>query len=137
MLIERFLEPFCAKFMATSNLADGLYLCGSSKWDVIIVDLRLMDSDTNNTLESIQKIREMQRDAGILVCSGMPVPDLAHKAKIAGADSFIAKSPELYRDDGNALKIAVWVVINHHKTGDRTGSFMQHARLLERAAHAA
>ncbi len=136
-MLKRFLEPYCASFHTARGTEEALALCREHSFDIIILDLVLLDSNVTGTLASIHEIRQLQPDCGILVCSGMPIPDLKDQSLRAGADQFIEKNPALYRNNAKALMMAVWVAVMHHDTNGRNPTFLPHVRALQAMAESA
>lgn len=136
-MLKRFLEPYCAEFHTAQGTEEAMKLCKEHMFDIIILDLNLIDSNVEGTLATIKDIRRLQPDCGILVCSGMPIPDLKERSLKAGADQFIEKNPMLYRNNAKALMIAVWVAVMHHDVGGRNPTFLPHVRALQAMAESA
>lgn len=136
-MLKRFLEPYCAEFNTARGTAEAMRLCREHVFDIIILDLNLIDSNVQGTLDTIRDIRRLQPDCGILVCSGMPIPDLKDQSINAGADQFIEKNPNLFRNNAKALMIAVWVAVMHHDVSGRNPSFLPHVRALQAMAESA
>ncbi len=135
-VLKAFLAPFTSIFMGCQKLSEALELCRKNQFDCIILDLRLLDSDVDGTLASIRGIKELQPDCGMIVCSGAAVPDLKEKSLRAGADTFLEKTPSMFKENAKLLLITVCAAMLHHDGNGRTDSFMPHVRLLESIAKA-
>lgn len=133
-MLKRFLEPYCASFAECGTLGCARSLCRTQIFDLIIADLRLEDSDIDATLDGLREIKQMQPQSGLVVCSGMPLPDLKDRSIMAGADVFIAKTPEIYRDSAMALLMAVNAAMLHKEPAGRGGDFMARVRMLRAIA---
>lgn len=130
-LTKRILGPFASRIDDTARLADALSLIQIRAYDVIILDLRLLDSDKDETIEAIPTIKHAA-NAPIVVATGWPDPNLKERCLRAGADAFVAKN-ELTR----TVLMAVQMAIQNAPEKDREPSFMEHVQLLQRIAKSA
>jgi len=134
-MLKRFLRPYASSFCEAVGVEEAFELCRENTFDCIILDLLLEGSTSvDDTLTRIHELKRLQPDAGLIVCSGMPVPELKEKSLEAGADYFLQKNPEMYRNSAKALLIAVCAAMMHHGITGRTESFMAHTRLLQEIA---
>jgi len=134
-MLKRWLQDYASCFLEASNMDEATLLCSENQFDCIILDLMLeARKGVNDTLSRIQSIKHLQPDAGLIVCSGMPIADLRDMSLKAGADYFLAKNPEMYRDNAKQIMIAVAAAMAHKPKNGRTESFMAHSRLLQRIA---
>lgn len=127
-MLMRFLTPYASSFRVVKTLAEAFTLCQNPRqFTVGILDLTLADSSWKETLNSIREIRRLQPDMRLIVCSGMPVPELREQAITAGADVFLPKDQNLFKGGGKALLIAVNVAMLHATPNE---SFMPHVLSL-------
>lgn len=129
-ILKRFLAPYCESFSECATLAGALEMCRVETFDLVIADLRLEDSDIDATLDGLKTIKQLQPGSGLVVCSGMPIPDLKERSLLSGADVFIAKTPEMYRDSAKALLLAVNAAMLHKEPAGRGDDFMARVRML-------
>jgi len=117
-VLKRFLSPFARSFTVVETLDGAIEACRKEPFDVMILDLSLTDSRWQDTLEAIRTLRGLNSKMRMVVCSGMPVPDLKDQAIKHGADVFLAKDANMYRDGGKALLLAVNVAMMHASPDD-------------------
>lgn len=86
--IDRLDGPAC-EVVACGRLADALEYAGESPPDLVLLDLRLPDSDTAETLDRISAFTA--RGARVVVLSALCTPELAAAAIAAGAADFVEK----------------------------------------------
>ncbi len=88
-LMERFIESTGAKLISTESGIKSIKYCKEdSRIDLVLMDLTLPDIDGYNAISEIKKIRP---GLPIIVQSANAMPEHREKARIAGADDFIAK----------------------------------------------
>jgi len=112
-VLKRFLNPFARSFTVVTTLDGAIEACKKESFDVMILDLSLTDSRWQDTLEAIRTLRGLNQKMRMVVCSGMPVPDLRDQALKYGADVFLPKDANMYREGGKALLLAVNVAMMH------------------------
>lgn len=118
LITRRLLEEVVHRIDDTPTLAGALQLLGEIKYDVVILDLKLLDASRAETISSIPKIKEK---AKVIAISGI---DCRDECLRAGADAFIYKGHD---GGGGALVAAIGAVI----VSDRTGE-TPHVNILER-----
>lgn len=133
-LLRRFLSPYISEFNASGRLSEALALCKSKEFDVILLDLRLLDSNVDTTRSAIRELKELQPDAALVVVSGMPVPNLEELVIMDGADRFVRKDDKLFENNAKALVMAINVALLHHVAAARPESFWPHVKLLREMA---
>lgn len=133
-LLERILHPILTRFDIVKTLAGAMTLAAEHNYDLIILDLRLTDSEIEASIRAIQALKRAG-NAPLIVVTGMPDPTLRQKCLDAGADGFIPKQ-EAYSTSSHALYIAVYAATIHHP-GERSVGFMDKVRILEQLVHAA
>lgn len=92
MLWERSLEPLGFDIRKAANLADAkIQAKRIPPSDLILLDLRLPDSNDASTIASIEELKALNPDCVVLVISGFLTPDLSKLAIEQGAASAIEK----------------------------------------------
>jgi DNA-binding response OmpR family regulator len=117
-LLTRLLQPFATAFCYTKTLQDTLRISKEQDFEVIILDLVLLDVGWQVTLGSIEVIRRYNKKTKIIVCSGIHEPQIDKFAMDAGADVFVHKDQGLYSDGAKALYIAVNVAMRYATEAD-------------------
>lgn len=128
VLLTRLLRPFATNFEYTTTLRETLRASREHAFDIIILDLNLLDSSWGMTLESIRDIRAHNPKTKIIVCSGVHEPSLEEMSLKAGADVFLSKDRSLYRDSGEALYIAISVAMMNVSEADTCWPHVQALR---------
>lgn len=134
ILFKRFLAPYSSEILQVKTITEAWHLANERTFDVLIVDLRLQDSDREKTLGMLPEFRRLQPDAAIIVCSG----DITMTTEIAlesGADLYLPKSSLLDRMDRALIAAISSAVIPKPKT-NRTPTYEQHISMIETVAHA-
>lgn len=80
------------------NLADGMEFMTSENFDIAIFDLRLPDSDINETLNWLKYITKKFPLCVIIVVSAFSEKEIKRKALSCGAKVFIEKTHEVESD---------------------------------------
>lgn len=132
-LIQRNLHPALEKFKIVHTLRDAMLEAETGEWDMILLDLRLLDSDWKASMDMIRALKKAAR-AAVVVVSGMPIPGLREQCIAAGADGFCDKNVAITT---NALRIAVIAASIHVPDGKRSTQLMQKVRILEELVKAA
>jgi len=133
-LVREYLEPFSSKIYYASSLERACQFCEHPEidFDVIMLDLRLEDSNPDNTVDSISALKSMQPDAAVLVMSGMsPVDRWREMSLNGGADGFLYKDISFSRQ---AIYMAVFAALGNRSSGNHSDTFLQNLKLLERLA---
>lgn len=132
-LLERILKPIITAFIITKTLEETLTVAANCEFDIIIFDLRLLDSDIEHSIQAIQRLKRAA-NAPLLVVTGMPDPTLKERCLQAGADGFVPKQ-EAYTMHSHILHLAVYTAIMHHPR-PRGEGFMEKVAILEKLAAA-
>lgn len=133
-LIHRILEPALTEFKVTQTMHETMFAAEATPWDVILLDLRLLDSDVEASIDAIHRLRSLA-GSPVVVVTGMPMPNLKERCLAAGAAGFVEKSVA-FGATSNALRIAVIAATLHHP-GQRSSALMDKVRILEGLVHAA
>jgi DNA-binding response OmpR family regulator len=128
-LLHRILGPITDRFDVEKTLIGAERKAALYEYDVVILDLRLEDSDIENTIRAIPRLKRATK-APIVVITGMPDPDLEQQCLNAGADKFLAKN-EAYSLTTNILHQAVYVALMHHPK-NRGPNFEDHMKMLQK-----
>jgi PAS domain S-box-containing protein len=100
------------QLVRVEQLSDGLAQLGSQRFDVILLDLSLPDSQG---FETFQKAHAGARETPILVLSGMDDENLAIRAVREGAQDYLVKG----RIDGYLLSRAISYAIERKQAEER------------------
>lgn len=88
-ILRRYLNKFADKIDSSGDLAEAVSMSRSIRYDIVVLDLRLKDTDEYDSLAAIPEFKENK--ASVIVCSGIPDPGLKEKVLAAGASAFVAK----------------------------------------------
>ncbi len=102
----------------------------SEEYDVIILDLKLTDSNASASLSAIREIKRIS-NASLIVVSGVMEFDIKKRSMDAGADAFIHKI-ESENGGATALISALYAAVIHHPKKDMNPSYLEHVKALER-----
>jgi len=127
-LASRVLGDFASRIDHTprGTLEEGMRMAREGHYDVILLDLRLDDSDREETMAAIPELKRAGQ-APVVVMSGWPDPTIGRQCLRAGADAFVSKD-ELT----TALLMAVQVALANAPNKERAPTFVEHAALLNR-----
>lgn len=89
--LRRLLEPIASHIDSTDDLMPALELADRNAYNVVILDLRLTTSGKEESLGAIRHFKE--KNASVVVVSGIPEAQLKDEALAAGADAFVPKGP--------------------------------------------
>jgi CheY-like chemotaxis protein len=80
---------------AVSSLVEAREILSVNIFDVVVLDIRLVDKDRHNVqgLEVLEEIKETNDKTRILVLTGFPTPETEARVKEMGAEVFVFKSP--------------------------------------------
>lgn len=123
---KRLLGPFASLIHATPRLALAKKMVTEHSYDVVILDLSLLDSDREQSIEAIPELKRLAK-APVIVATGWPSDEIKQQCLNAGADAFVAKN-ELTR----TVLMAVQVALEKAPQKVREPSFMEHVELLQR-----
>lgn len=133
-LLERILRPIVTRIDMTRTLEGALNFATGNHYDIILFDLRLLDSDVDSSIAAIPSLKKLS-EAPLLVVTGMSDPTLKDRCLKAGADGFIPKM-DAYSPQSKALYLAVFTCSLHH-SGKKSDGFMEKVRILEHLVNAA
>lgn len=131
-LLGRILKPILTQFDVVKTLDETLKRVVEVAYDIIIFDLRLLDSDVENSIRAIQHLK-MLSPSPLLVVTGTPDPTIKQRCMEAGADGFLPKQ-EAYSQASHALYMAVYACTMH--SSQKSDGFMDKVRILEKLAAA-
>ena len=89
MTIKKMLEPQGHEIVAEAG--DGeetIKLCTETQPDLIILDITMPGMDG---IEALEKIKKMDRNVKIIICSALGQQELVAQALVLGAENFIVK----------------------------------------------
>lgn len=119
-LTRRLLDGFAARFDDVPTLEEGIRMAQRNTYDVVILDLRLADSERDETIEAIPEVKRAAQ-APVVVMTGWPEPNTRERCLKAGADAFVHKDEII-----TALLLAVQMAIENFPAKERTISFSEH-----------
>lgn len=125
-VMKRLLGPFASIIHSTPRIATARQMLTSHDYDVIILDLSLLDSDREQTIEAIPELRRLS-SAPVIVATGWPSEDIRQQCLNAGAAAFVAKN-----EMSQTVLMAVQVALEGCPQKDREPSFPEHVALLQR-----
>jgi DNA-binding NarL/FixJ family response regulator len=119
-LTKRLLGEFASRIDDIGTLEGGIKMAQRFAYDVVILDLRLEDSDRANTIDSIPEVKRAAQ-APVVVMTGWPEPGIKEKCLKAGADAFVNKD-----EITTAIIFAVSLVMKNALDKERSPSFANH-----------
>lgn len=130
-LMRRIMEPYVEEvFVAYSWAAAAQILLDRKHIDLIVIDLQLPDSLTDETLSKIPDVKKQHPEATIMIISGLVnEEEIRGKAVAVGADSFAPKRDAL-RSSANLLT-AVWQAIKSKLQKGNSPTCERHIEMLE------
>jgi two-component system cell cycle response regulator CtrA len=133
-VVRRFLEPYSSMVQHAETLHDALRYVKTFQFDLIVLDLRLKDSDADKTINTIPDLRAIQEHAGIVVISGLyPVDEYKEKALENGADAYVPKGPDFTAE---AIYVATFAAVKQRNNGDTADRIMHQIEMLGKFAEA-
>jgi len=88
-LIHHALGP--GEIQVAGTMKEALQLIDENAPDVLVLDLGLPDSTTDQTLARIRELKTRAKDAKLIVISGYSNPRIIEEALRHGADQFLSK----------------------------------------------
>lgn len=136
-LFEDILRPFSLELRTTRTIGEAIEIMHEMiRVDLVILDLKLPDSDPLNTCKHIKNFKEIHPETAVMVVSGMLWEDeLIDKCREYGADVVTQKNPVDCRRDA-LLTGFLQAVKCRKKTEPDTQEFMHRIDLLETAVAA-
>lgn len=126
--LKRLLEPIASQIDSADDLMPALELADRNPYNVVILDLRLTTSGKEESLGAIRHFKE--KNASVVVVSGIPEARLRDEALAAGADAFVPKGPDF---GARALLMATNVATLKLPHGSyKSDSYLQHVELLRK-----
>ena len=83
------------KVDTASELEEAEKLLGTTKYKIVIQDLRLTMTSNHDGLEMIRLIREQNPQARIVILTAYGSPEIEEEARRCGADAFLRKPKPL------------------------------------------
>lgn len=136
-IMRRFLGSLASVIDVRKSLDETLMAARTNDYDIIILDLRLTDSEASHSIEAIRTLKHTG-NAPLLVVTGVADPDIERKCREAGADAYMHKIDAWKVDHmegehmvNDALMMALHAAILHHPK-QRSHTFIEHVQALER-----
>lgn len=132
-LLRITMRPIASHIDSTDSLAEARRMVQEGNYNVLTLDLRLVDS---GKYESMAAIREFKRaSVAVVVISGLISANLKEEVMASGADAFVHK-------DGSFSSQAILVALNVAslklpRESFRSDSFLEHVDLLYNLTHRA
>lgn len=131
-LLSRTIAPIASFIDSTPSLEQALSKVEHGSFNIVILDLRLVDSDKEKSLEAIRAFKQFH--VAVVVMSGISDPRLKEESIAAGADGFVGKMGDF---NSRAILVALNVAtLNLPKDSDRSDSYERHVALLQNLCHA-
>jgi CheY-like chemotaxis protein len=102
-------------------------------FDIVVLDLTLLDSSLENTLANTYEIKRRAK-APIVVITGAILPDIEERSKRAGADYVITKDALFTKS--RALLAALHAAILKHPRQHPGDDYLSHVDMLEKMVQA-
>lgn len=95
-VLAELLQPFDAYPIATTESLIGMRKATQQvKFDVVVLDVFLPDSDADRSLQAVAELRRQNEDLAIIVTSGQLHDNLDKRAVQFGADEFLPKTGDI------------------------------------------
>lgn len=133
-VFKRLMGDMTSKIVECDTLVKALAAVGEDDFDLVILDLRLLDADKDETLQHIPDFKR-RNGTPVIVVTGFPDPDIEQKAKAAGADYCIPKGDMFSRS--KAMLMALHAAIVKHPRAHPGNDYLSHVEMLERLVRAA
>ncbi len=134
-MFERQIGKICSRFVGIPTLREAIQAVTSEDFDIVLLDLVLLDSPRQKTLEAIPALRRLGK-APVIVVSGAPDPELKKHALEAGADAVLSKD-DVFNSRYKALLLAVHAAVLKSPKPHANDDYLNHVTLLEQLVHAA
>lgn len=100
-LLTRYLRPVAREIIVAKDMATALAeMAKATDFDLITLDLKLPDSNAQQTLQNIRDIKKRNEDALVVVITGMLAAGQEDEARKLGADAYIEKPESLLSQRG-------------------------------------
>jgi len=119
----------------TGSLRQAMKMCLEKSFDVIILDLSLLDSNREETMSAIPEMKR-QSGASIVVVTGAPDKDIVEQITKAGGDYCIPKGQDFSKME-KAILMALHAAILKHPRPHPDDDYLHHVAMLERLVKAA
>ncbi|MEA3490226.1 MAG: response regulator [Candidatus Omnitrophota bacterium] len=104
-LLEKFLTRKEYEVITATSAVEGIKKIKAEKPDVVLLDIRMPEM---NGVEAIKKIREIDKDIGIIMATAVMDEKIAQETVKLGAADYIVKPFDLdYLEKSLMLKIAM------------------------------
>lgn len=131
-LLSRMMSPISSRIDSTGTLDECMRMTARHDYNLIILDLRLKDSNVEDTLAAIKLIKK--RPSAVVVVSGATDEGIEQKVREAGADAFVPKGKDAL---ARSLMIATHVAVMHLPgESKRSDTFQDHVNMLAQMAAA-
>lgn len=123
-----------SRIVETDTLSDTLRICELEDFDLVILDLNLLDARKSQSLAAIPEIKRKSR-APVLVLTGIVEHDIEKQALDAGADFVVGKGDMFSKT--RALLLAIHAAVLKRPRAHPGDDYLSHVKMLERLVHAA
>jgi CheY-like chemotaxis protein len=122
-----------SKVIECSTLQETMEAAKEDDFDIIVLDLTLLDSSLENTLAHVGDIKRMGK-APIVVITGALLPDIEERCRSAGCDYVITKDG-LFRK-ARATIAALHAAVLKHPRQHPGDDYLSHVEMFEKMVHA-
>lgn len=136
-LFKMIIGPIASRVEEVETLHEAIEATEKERFDVIILDLRLLDSAHGETLDSIPQLR--RSGSPVIVVTGIPDPEIEKQAMEHGADFAIQKTKAFDgagERKGEALLMAVHAAVLKKPRKNPDDDYLHHVAILEKLVHA-
>lgn len=133
-LFSRVIDPLSSKLVAAESMQEALAIAKAEEFDVILLDLSLLDSTQSQTLAKVPELKRLT-NAPVVLVSGSLDPYLREHYADYGADAFVPKGVS-FSELNQALLLAIYTAMVRHPK-PKSDSFLHSVEMLERIVRAA
>lgn len=133
-MFKRFIGDMTSKIVETGYLKEAMDFAMVEEFDIVILDLSLIDSGKEDTIKFIPELKKASR-APLVVVTGAPDPNIQERVINAGADFCIPKGEMFHKS--KAVLMALHTAVLKHPRAHPGDDYMAHVSMLEKLVHAA
>lgn len=131
-ILKRHLQPVSSLIESTDELDAALMMAETSRFNLIILDLKLRLTGKEEALHAIRKLKSC--GVVVVVVSGLSEPNIKEEVMAAGADAFVSKDGSF---NSRSLLLAASIATLHlPRDSFMSDTFTQHVDWLRHLASA-
>jgi CheY-like chemotaxis protein len=131
-IFTRFIGELTSRIAESDTLQGAIALVNEEEFDVILLDLALLDAGKDETLSAIPMLKQ---HAPVVVVTGIPDPTIEKQAMDAGADFVIPKGDMFHKS--KAILLALHAAVVRKPRAHPGDDYLHHVSMLEKLVHSA